>query len=258
MQNKDSIQNILMIGIGLCLVCAAVISIIAVGLKELQKNNAILDQQKKIVAAADLQEFYGSTEVAFDSIEEIIIDIEEGLITNDSTEKYDLSKELRDPSRHIVLSSIEDIATIKKRENFSKIFLEYREDQLNTVILPVRGYGLWGILYGYLAISSDLNTIVGLEFYEHKETPGLGAEVDNPKWKALWRGKKIYDENGEILIKVVKGKVDNSNDMSTYEVDGLSGATLTSNGVSNLLAYWLSDSGFKKFLNNLKQENING
>ena len=258
MQNKDSIKNILMIGIGLCLVCAAVISIIAVGLKELQKNNAILDQQKKIVAAADLQGFYGSTEVAFDSIEEIIIDIEEGLITNDSTEKYDLSKELRDPSRHIVLSSIEDIATIKKRENFSKIFLEYREGQLNTVILPVRGYGLWGILYGYLAISSDLNTIVGLEFYEHKETPGLGAEVDNPKWKALWRGKKIYDENGEILIKVVKGKVDNSNDMSTYEVDGLSGATLTSNGVSNLLAYWLSDSGFKKFLNNLKQENING
>ena len=258
MQNKDSIQNILMIGIGLCLVCAAVISIIAVGLKELQKNNAILDQQKKIVAAADLQGFYGSTEAAFDSIEEIIIDIEEGLITNDSTEKYDLSKELNDPSRHIVLSSIEDIATIKKRENFSKIFLEYREDQLNTVILPVRGYGLWGILYGYLAISSDLNTIVGLEFYEHKETPGLGAEVDNPKWKALWRGKKIYDENGEILIKVVKGKVDNSSDMSTYEVDGLSGATLTSNGVSNLLAYWLSDSGFKKFLNNLKQENING
>ena len=118
--------------------------------------------------------------------------------------------------------------------------------------------GLWGILYGYLAISGDLNTIVGLEFYQHKETPGLGAEVDNPKWKALWRGKKIYDENGEILIKVMKGKVDNTNEMSTYQVDGLSGATLTSNGVSNLLAYWLGDSGFKKFLNNLKQENLNG
>ena len=258
MQNKDSIKNTLIIGIGLCLVCAAVISTIAVGLKELQKNNAILDQQKKIVAAADLKGFYGSTEVAFDSIEEKIIDIEEGLITKDSTEKYDLSKELRDPSRHIVLSSIEDIATIKKRENFSKIFLEYREGQLNTVILPVRGYGLWGILYGYLAISSDLNTIVGLEFYEHKETPGLGAEVDNPKWKALWRGKKIYDENGKILIKVVKGKVDNKANMSSYEVDGLSGATLTSNGVSNLLAYWLGNDGFKNFLDNLKKEKASG
>ena len=258
MQNKDSIKNTLLIGIGLCLVCAAIISVIAVGLKELQKSNAILDQQKKIVAAADLKGFYGTTESAFDSIEEKIIDIEEGLITDISTEKYDLSEELKDPSRYIALSSIEDIATIKKRVNFSKVFLEYREDQLNTVILPVRGYGLWGILYGYLAISSDLNTIIGLEFYQHKETPGLGAEVDNPKWKALWRGKKIYDENGEILIKVVKGKVDNNSDMSTYEVDGLSGATLTSNGVSNLLAYWLGDSGFKKFLNNLKQENING
>ena len=235
MQNKDSIKNILLIGIGLCLVCAAVISIIAVGLKELQKSNAILDQQKKIVAAADLKPFYGTTEAAFDSVEEIIIDIEEGLITDISSGKYDLSKELKDPSRHIVLSSLEDIATIK--ENFSKVFLEYREDQLNTVILPVRGYGLWGILYGYLAISSDLNTIVGLEFYQHKETPGLGAEVDNPKWKALWRGKKIYDENGEILIKVMKGKVDNTNEMSTYQVDGLSGATLTSNGVSNTVAF---------------------
>ena len=127
-----------------CLVCAAVISIIAVGLKELQKSNAILDQQKKIVAAADLKPFYGTTEAAFDSIEEIIIDIEEGLITDISSEKYDLSKELKDPSRHIVLSSLEDIATIKKEKNFSKVFLEYREDQLNTVILPVRGYGLWG------------------------------------------------------------------------------------------------------------------
>jgi Na+-transporting NADH:ubiquinone oxidoreductase subunit C len=258
MQNKDSIKNTIFIGIGLCLVCAAIISIIAVGLKERQKNNAILDQQKKIVAAADLESFYGSVNNAFTSIEEKIIDIEAGLITNQSSEKYDLSKELRDPNRFIELSSVEDIATIKKREKFSKVFLEYRESQLNTVILPVRGYGLWGILYGYLAISNDLNTIVGLEFYDHKETPGLGAEVDNPKWKALWRGKRIYDENGKILIKVIKGKVDNSMDTSSYEVDGLSGATLTSKGVSNLLAYWLGENGFKPFLDNLKKEKING
>ena len=253
MQNKDSIQNILMIGIGLCLVCAAVISIIAVGLKELQKNNAILDQQKKIVAAADLQGFYGSTEAAFDSIEEIIIDIEEGLITNDSTEKYDLSKELRDPSRHIVLSSIEDIATIKKRENFSKIFLEYREDQLNTVILPVRGYGLWGILYGYLAISSDLNTIVGLEFYEHKETPGLGAEVDNPKWKAQWKGKKIYKDK-KVNLAVIKGKVEAGDSELSYKIDGLSGATITSRGVTNMVAYWFGESGYSSLLRELNYE----
>ena len=120
--------------------------------------------------------------------------------------------------------------------------------------MPVRGYGLWGILYGYLAISNDLNTIVGLEFYEHKETPGLGAEIDNPAWKALWNGKKLFDEEGNLLIEVIKGKVA-ANDMeSTYKVDGLSGATLTSNGVTNLLAFWLGELGYSKFLLSLKEE----
>ena len=148
----------------------------------------------------------------------------------------------------------EDIATIKVRENFSKVFLEYRDGDLNTVILPVRGYGLWGILYGYLAISNDLNTIVGLEFYEHKETPGLGAEIDNPAWKALWNGKKLFDEEGNLLIKVIKGKVTVNEANSNYKVDGLSGATLTSNGVTNLLAFWLGELGYLKFLSNLKEE----
>ena len=122
------------------------------------------------------------------------------------------------------------------------------------MILPVRGYGLWGILYGYLAISKDLNTIVGLEFYEHKETPGLGAEIDNPAWKALWNGKKLFDEKGNLLIKVIKGKVTVNEANSNYKVDGLSGATLTSNGVTNLLAFWLGELGYLKFLSNLKEE----
>ena len=230
MQNKDSIRNTIFIGLGLCLICAAVISFIAVGLKQLQKQNIILDQQKKIVAAANLEDFYGSVSDAYNSIEEIIIDLDTGNFTDLDPSGYDLSKELQDNSKYINLSSAEDIATIKVRENYSKVFLEYRDDELNTVILPVRGYGLWGILYGYLAISNDLNTIVGLEFYEHKETPGLGAEIDNPAWKALWNGKKLFDDEGNLLIKVVKGKVAMNEADSNYKVDGLSGATLTSNG----------------------------
>ena len=94
---------------------------------------------------------------------------------------------------------------ISVRENISKVFIEYRNNEFKTLILPVRGYGLWGTLYGYLALDSDLNTIVGLEFYKHKETPGLGAEVDNPNWKNLWNGKKVYDENGLVQIEVIKG-----------------------------------------------------
>ena len=122
MQNKDSIKNTIFIGLGLCLICAAVISFIAVGLKQLQKQNIILDQQKKIVAAANLEDFYGSVSNAYNSIEEIIIDLDTGNFTDLDPSGYDLSKELQDSSMYINLSSAEDIATIKVRENYSKVF----------------------------------------------------------------------------------------------------------------------------------------
>ena len=110
-----------------------------------------------------------------------------------------------------------------------------------------------GTLFGYIAIDKDLNTIKGLEFYAHKETPGLGAEVDNPKWKSLWDGKSIY-KDGEVEIEVIKGKVDPSNHMASYQVDGLSGATLTSRGVTNMLVYWFSESGYKETLNKINYD----
>ena len=107
-------------------------------------------------------------------------------------------------------------------------------------------------MYGYLALESDLNTIIGLEFYKDKETPGLGAEINNPKWKKLWKGKEIYSTNGELAIQVIKGSVMNDDSGFNNKVDGLSGATITGNGVTNLLQFWLSDLGFQPFLNQLK------
>ena len=115
---------------------------------------------------------------------------------------------------------------------------------------------MWGILYGYLAIENDFNTVAGLEFYEHKETPGLGAEIDNPKWKSLWKGKKIYKDNGEVSLKVIKGSVLNNSINYKYEVDGLSGATLTCNGVSNLIAYWMGNDGYLNFIQKLKEIDV--
>ena len=123
---------------------------------------------------------------------------------------------------------------------------------LNAIILPVRGYGLWGTMKGYLAIESDLKTIIGLEFFDDKETPGLGGEINNPRWKAIWKGKEIYSDSGEVVISVIKGSVDKTNDESIYQVDGLSGATITSNGVTNLLSFWLGDMGYGPLIQNLK------
>ena len=122
-------------------------------IKTITKTEHNLDQQKKIVAAANLEDFYGSVSDAYNSIEEIIIDLDTGNFTDLDPSGYDLSKELQDNSKYINLSSAEDIATIKVRENYSKVFLEYRDDELNTVILPgerlwLVGYSLW--LFSYI------------------------------------------------------------------------------------------------------------
>ena len=111
-------------------------------------------------------------------------------------------------------------------------------------------------MHGFLALKNDANTVVGLGFYEHAETPGLGGEVDNPRWKAFWPGKKVYDLSAseEPLLKLVKGSVDNSRPDATYSVDGLAGATLTSRGVTNLIHYWMGAEGFQQYLKRLRGE----
>ena len=106
---------------------------------------------------------------------------------------------------------------------------------------------MWSTLYGFIALENNLNDIFGLQFYQHAETPGLGAEVDNPKWKVQWKGKKLNNENGDLMIQVAKTSKEKE-----YHIDALAGATLTSNGVNNLVKFWMGQYGFKKFLKNLK------
>ena len=171
-----------------------------------------------------------------------------------SLEEYDPILATRDSNLSSKVPTSEDIAVIKNRENIGKIFILRNDDySINKLILPIRGYGLWGTLYGYISIENDFNTIAGIEFYDHKETPGLGAEVDNPKWKNLWPGKEIY-QNGEVSLSVIKGKVDNNDKDAQYEIDGLSGATITSRGVTNMIAYWFGESGYSKLFKELNYE----
>ncbi|MEL6311052.1 MAG: NADH:ubiquinone reductase (Na(+)-transporting) subunit C, partial [Pseudomonadota bacterium] len=120
---------------------------------------------------------------------------------------------------------------------------------IDKVILPIHGYGLWSTLYGFIALEENGNDIYALQFYEHAETPGLGAEVDNPRWKALWHGKRLVDDEGELQINVSKKPTAAGED---YHVDALSGATLTTVGVHNLVNFWMGEAGYRGFLENLK------
>jgi Na+-transporting NADH:ubiquinone oxidoreductase subunit C len=255
---NDSVLKTLGVAFAICLVCSLIVSFAAVSLRDLQNENALNNKSIKILQAAKIYDESIDVRTQFDKLEMKFVDFETGRILNSykdfKIEEYDQLKSTRDSNLSKPLSAADDIAIIKNRENVGKFFIvRDQNNNIDKLILPIRGYGLWGTLFGYVAIEEDFNTVAGLEFYEHKETPGLGAEVDNPRWKALWPGKKIYKDD-KVVLSVIKGKVQTGDVNSNYKVDGLSGATLTSRGVNNMLTYWFGESGYSKLFKELDYE----
>lgn len=255
---NDSIKRTLLVTLSVCLICSLFVSITAVSLRSTQETNKLNDQRIKILEAAKIYDPTTSIEDQFDNLEIKFLDFETGSISSEfqsfDIDKYDQIKALRFAELSSPVPQSEDIAIIKNRENVGKVYLVMQNDNISKIVLPIRGYGLWGTLYGYIAIENDLNTVVGIEFYEHKETPGLGGEVDNPSWKNSWAGKQIYNNNDEVYLSVLKGVVPKDDPEFIYKIDGLSGATLTSNGITNMIKYWFGESGYSKFLANLNNE----
>ena len=253
--NKESVGKTLLVAFLVCVVCGVVVATAAVSLRPVQSKNQLLDKRMNILQAAGLYQPGVDVNEVFKSIERRFVDIDTGEYV-EMPESYDQRKAAKDPQRSERLSGKEDIAGIKSQANVAEVFLARGDNgDLSRIILPVHGYGLWST-YGFLALEPDANTVSGLGFYEHGETPGLGGEVDNPKWKALWEGKKLYGEQGEVEIQVVKGAVDSKTPNAEHKVDGLAGATLTSNGVSNLLRFWVGENGFGPYLKRMQQGEV--
>ena len=250
MANKDSTAGTIVVAMVLCIVCSVIVSTAAVMLKPAQQANKQKDFQRSILAAAGLLQENKTVEEQFEQVTTKLVDLDSGTYTDGDPAQFDQRQAAKDPAQSEELSSEEDLAKISRRENTSAVYLINNEaGELDKVILPIRGYGLWSTLYGFIALEADFNTIAGIGFYEHGETPGLGGEVDNPRWKNIWVGKEVYDQ-GDLTIQVVKGQPASGDNSS---VDGLSGATLTSKGVSNLVRFWLGESGFQSYLSNLKE-----
>ncbi len=274
---RDSILNTFLVAVSVCLVCSFLVSSAAVGLRPLQQKNAEKDRKQNILQAAGFTpqqiEDAGGVFKAFEArVEPIIIDLasgeregveaiiqadpDDGIETKeDAIDEYDqisaankkktgLYREFDDKS--------EDIAGISRVEKFSHVYLIKDENgNLNKYVFPIRGKGLWSILKGFIALESDFETIAGLTYYEHGETPGLGGEVDNTKWKQQWKGKSVYDDSGNVEIEVIKGTAEPDDQ---YAIDGLSGATITSRGVTNMMQFWLGPDGFKPFIEKQKSQ----
>lgn len=264
---NDSFEKTVAVAGALCLVGAILVSGSAVALKPLQEANKSRDEKINILEVAGLLEEGVSIDEAFKNIEPKIVDLATGDYTDAvDPATYDQRKAAKDPALSVAIPPEEDIAGIKRKPKYAKVYLVKEEGKLKSIILPVSGYGLWSTMYGFMALEADGNTVIGLNLYDQAETPGLGGEVMNPKWKALWKGKKVYNyskttvhesnlsekgqtiEIGEVALGLVKGAVEPGKPGSEYQVDALAGATLTSRGVSNLVRYWMGKDGFGPYL----------
>lgn len=290
---RDSIANTFVVAGALCIICSLVVSGTAVSLRSMQQRNVENDRKYNILLASGLIEADGKlssediNSLFNERIEDHIIDLETGDdVTETFREKYGEPSsfnqqkaakgegQTRDEDLAVNLTSAEDIASIKRRSKWSHVYFVKPEGGSGApvgYVFPVRGYGLWSTLWGFMAVEADMQTVKGLTFYQHGETPGLGGEVDNKTWKAQWVGKKIYgeapsssesagDEEASDLppveLRVVKGVA--TDPEKEHKIDGLSGATITSKGVSNLVQYWMGENGFGKFIEKLREKSASG
>jgi Na+-transporting NADH:ubiquinone oxidoreductase subunit C len=247
---NDDPGKTIAVALALCLVCSVVVSATAVALRPLQERNAALALKQEIVAVAGVQAD-GSLDAAFDQIETRLVDLETGQFADDADPlTYSYRDAAQDPSASTALGD-DDPADIDRRPNRMPVYL-VRDDAgaLETIILPVYGAGLWSTMHGLLALAPDGRTAKAFTIYEQRETAGLGSEVASSQWLSEWPGKVLI-EDGQPVIEVVKGSVDPSAPNAEHRVDGLSGATLTSNGVTNLLQFWLGAHGYGPFLSQL-------
>ena len=245
---RDSVANTLLVAGVLCVVCSVLVSITAVSLREQQDQNAEQEFYRNILECCGLyNETVDINQVYTDKIERRMVELASGQFVGPDViepNSYNVKEALRTEGQYNLLERSRDKAAIKRQEKYSFVYLYREQGELKQVILPIRGYGLWSTLYGFISLDANLETIEGITFYDHKETPGLGGEVDNPKWKQQWQGKVAFDSEGKVKVEVVRGRASDP----SYQVDGLAGATITTRGVSNLVNFWLGPDGFGTFL----------
>ncbi|KAE9536105.1 Na(+)-translocating NADH-quinone reductase subunit C [Ursidibacter arcticus] len=250
--NKDSIGGTLTVVVLLSLICSLIVAGSAVLLKPTQEEQKQLDKQKNILSVAgllqadtkkgDIKDIYAK------NIEPKIVDLATGEYVEGVT-NFDAKSAIKDPAQSIAINPADDKAGLKVRAKYAEVYLVKDADgKVNQIVLPFYGTGLWSVMYGFVSVQPDGNTIKGITYYEHGETPGLGGEIENPRWQQNFVGKKLQNESGESAIRVAKGASADKD----HGIDGLSGATLTSNGVDGSFKYWFGANGFGPYLAKLK------
>lgn len=248
---RDTIRKTVLVAFTLCVVCSVMVSAFAVGLREVQDRNKAEDMQKNILVAAGIYDPARPVADQFAQVDRRLVDLETGEYVDPATvdpATYDPRKAAGSATLSVAIAAEDDLAGIKRREKYAFVYrINAADGSVSQYVFPIYGKGLWSTMYGFIAIAPDLNTVKGLTFYQHAETPGLGGEVDNPIWKALWPGKTVYGPDGSVALGVVKAPKN-----PEHDVDSISGATITSRGAGNLVKYWLGEQGFGHYIDKQK------
>lgn len=248
--NKDSFGGTLAVVIVVSLVCSVVVAGSAVGLKPIQVEQKAKDKQSYILSVAGLLD--EKTDIAqtySERIEPRVIDLATGEYVDNPPAGFDARNAAKDPQQSVRIAPEEDLAGIKTRAKLADVYLvKDSAGKVEQIVLPMHGNGLWSVMYGFVSVKPDGNTLNGITYYEQGETPGLGGEIANPLWQQKFVGKKLYNEQGDVAIRVGKGAGADQN----HGVDGLSGATLTTKGVQGTFDYWFGKNGYKPYLAKLK------
>lgn len=249
--NKDSVGGTLTVVGLLSLVCSLVVAGAAVMLKPTQEEQKLLDKQKNILSVAGLLNSDKASDVKAtyaQNIEAKIVDLATGDYVEGVT-NFDAKVAAKDPAQSVAINAADDKAGLRTRAKYAEVYLvKNAQGEVNQIVLPMYGTGLWSVMYGFVSVEPDGNTIKGITFYDHGETPGLGGEIENPRWQANFVGKKLQNEQGESAITIGKGASADKD----HGIDGLSGATLTSNGVDGTFKYWFGKNAFGPYLTKLK------
>ena len=243
----------------ICVVCGVIVSGAAVSLKDRQQFNSELDKRKRVLEAAGITKpgqnlTADEVERAFERFEVVVVELDTGEVdaSVDPT-TFDARREKSNPEASSAAPPNQAGLT-RVAHHAAVYFVRNDAGEVEMLVLPIEGVGLWGMMYGFIALDADLQTVRGLTYYEHKETPGLGGEVDNPRWKALWPGRKVYQE-GDVALAVIKGPAPPPEE-APYAVDGLSGATFTARGVTNMIRFWLGEQGLGPLLERFRSGEI--
>lgn len=248
--NDSSLKTVL-ITFAVCIVASVLVATSAVLLRPVQEANK---ERERLARLTEIIARVPDAGVGLGlgkggQLEARVVELATGrYVTSIDPASFDQRRAALDPALSIAIPPKRDLAQIKRRARHAVVYLLRRDGRRSLVILPVHGRGFGSVLRGYLGLTADTHRVVGLVFYEHAETPGLGALIDDRKWLDKWTGRKVWDDALKPALGVADGPVDPRSATAPYTVDGLTGATWTGRGVTNLLRFWLGDDGFGPYL----------